>query len=147
MGGGCLTNELLDMFNYSKETATSSAFVQQRSKIKQAFEKIFKMFLRNTNIKTSNEMQILAIDGSDVQIATEPDDIDTYYPGKGDRKAFNLLHLNALYDLEKNIYVDIEVQKGRKRNAHKALVDMGTDYLPFTIFQLLYIFVNHFIKE
>lgn len=125
MGGGCLSNELLDMFKYSKETATSSAFVQQRCKIKpQAFEDIFKTFLKNTNTSTSSEMHILAIDGSDIQIATNSDDIDTYHAGNGDKKAFNLLHLNALYDVEKNIYVDIEIQKGKKKNEHRALVDM-----------------------
>ena len=30
MGGGTLSNELLDMFNYSADTDTSSPFIQQR---------------------------------------------------------------------------------------------------------------------
>lgn len=125
MGGGCLSNELLDMFHYSEEAATSSAFVQQRSKIMpMAFEAIFKTFLSNAHINTSNAMRILAIDGSDIQIATNPDDNDTYHAGNGEHKAFSLLHLNALYDIEKNIYVDVEIQKGKKKNEHKALVDM-----------------------
>lgn len=41
MGGGSLTNELLDMSEYSPEAASTSAFVQQRVKIKpEAFETV-----------------------------------------------------------------------------------------------------------
>lgn len=68
----------------------------------------------NININTLNEIHILAIYDSDIQIATNPDYIDTYHSGNGDKKAYNLLHLNTLYDV-KNIYVDIEIQKGKKR--------------------------------
>ncbi len=33
MGGGTLSNELLDMFDYSADTASTSAFIQQRKKL------------------------------------------------------------------------------------------------------------------
>ena len=39
MGGNTLTKELMDAYDYDPDTATSSAFVQQRDKIlTQAFE-------------------------------------------------------------------------------------------------------------
>lgn len=45
MGGGSLSNELLDIFNCSANVASTTAFVQQRSKVKpEAFETIFKEF-------------------------------------------------------------------------------------------------------
>ncbi|UZQ48916.1 IS4 family transposase [Clostridium kluyveri] len=126
MGGGTLSNELLDMFNYSKDTVTSSAFIQQRNKIKpEAFETIFKAFSTDISLKTNeNELRILAVDGSDIQIATNPNDKASYFPGSNGQKSYNLLHLNALYDLNQHIYSDAIIQKKREHNEHKAFVDM-----------------------
>jgi len=39
-------------------------------------------------------------------------------------KGYNLLHLNAMYDLCSRVYVDSIVQPGRKENESKALTDM-----------------------
>ena len=83
MGGGTLSNELLDMFDYSAETATSSAFVQRKSKIKvEAFETVFKSFTTDVscNMK-SDKMRILAVDGSDIHIPTNSDDKESFFQG------------------------------------------------------------------
>ena len=126
MGGGTLSNELLDMFDYSKDTATSSAFIQQRNKIKpEAFEAIFKSFSTDISLETNDsELKILAVDGSDIQIATNPDDKDSYMLGSNGQKPYNLLHLNTLYNLTQHIYSDAIIQKKREQNEHKAFVDM-----------------------
>ena len=125
MGGGSLSNELLDMFNCSADVASSSAFVQQRSKIKpEAFESVFKSFSKNISEDFNEDMRMLAVDGSDIQIATNPDDKDSYFPGINGQKPYNLLHLNALYDLKHGIYQDAIIQKAKDHNEHKALVDM-----------------------
>lgn len=125
MGGGCLSNELLDMFNCSVNAASSSAFVQQRSKVKpEAFESIFKSFSKNLSDDFDENMRVLAVDGTDIQIATNPEDIDSYFPGTNGQKSYNLLHLNALYDLKHNIYPDAIIQKAKNHNEHKALTDM-----------------------
>ena len=39
-------------------------------------------------------------------------------------KGYNLLHLNAMYDLCSRVYVDAIVQSGRKENEFQALTDM-----------------------
>ncbi len=126
MGGGTLSNELLDMFNYSADTATSSAFIQQRNKIKpEAFETIFKSFSTDISLETNeDELRILAVDGSDLQIATNQDDKESYISGSNGQKPYNLLHLNALYDLKQYIYSDAIIQKKRESNEHKAFIDM-----------------------
>lgn len=126
MGGGTLSNELLDMFNYSADTVTSSAFIQQRNKIKpEAFETIFKAFSTDISLETNkNELRILAVDGSDIQIATNPADKESYMPGSTGQKPYNLLHLNALFDLKQHIYSDAIIQKKRENNEHKAFIDM-----------------------
>lgn len=125
MGGGSLSNELLDMFNCSADAPSSSAFVQQRSKIKpEAFEAVFKSFSQKISEEFNESMSVLAVDGSDIQIATNPDDKDSYFPSKNGKKPYNLLHLNALYDLKHGIYSDAVIQKAKEHNEHKALVDM-----------------------
>lgn len=123
-----LTNELLDLFHTSAETPTISAFIQQRNKIKpKAFESIFKNFSKNLMNLFDNAMPIFAIDGSDIQIPTNPTDTDSYIAGTNGHKGYNLLHINALYDLSKHIYSDVIIQKARERNEHKAFQEL-VDY-------------------
>ena len=55
-------------------------------------------------------MTVLAVDGTDIQIAANPDDTTSYHPGTNGQKPYNLLHLNALYDLEKRLYTDVVIQ-------------------------------------
>ncbi len=120
-----LTNELIDMFDSSPEMPSASAFVQQRSKIKpEAFKTIFNSFASEIIRKKSDTLRILAIDGSDVQIATNSDDLDSYHAGCNGQKPYNLLHLNALYDLEHHIYTDAIIQGKLNANEHSALQEM-----------------------
>ena len=120
-----LTNELLDLFHASAETPTASAFIQQRSKIKpKAFESIFKNFSKNLMNLCNKDMPIFAVDGSDVQIPTNPTDTESYIAGTNGHKGYNLLHINALYDLNKHIYSDVIIQKARERNEHKAFQEL-----------------------
>lgn len=120
-----LTNELLDLFHVSAETPTTSAFIQQRNKIKpKAFETIFKNFSKNFMNVFHNDMPIFAVDGSDIQIPTNPTDTDSYIAGTNGHKGYNLLHINALYDLNKHIYSDVIIQKARERNEHKAFQEL-----------------------
>ena len=69
-------------------------------------------------------LRLLAVDGSDLQIAANPDDPDSYYPGANGQRAYNLLHINAMYDLHQHIYVDALVQKSRKADESAALTAM-----------------------
>ena len=120
-----LTNELIDMFDSSPEMPSASAFVQQRSKIKpDAFKTIFESFTSKITTKKSDTLRILAVDGSDVQIATNPGDSTSYHPGSNGQKPYNLLHLNALYDLEHHIYTDAVIQGRLNWNEHSALQEM-----------------------
>lgn len=120
-----LTNELIDAFDASPDTPSASAFVQQRSKIKpQAFKAIFDGFTSKISEDVSGSLRILAVDGSDIQIATNPNNPDSYHPGSNGQKPYNLLHLNALYDLKHHIYVDAIIQGRMNLNEHSALREM-----------------------
>ena len=131
MGGGSLTNEMMDMFGFREDLASTSAFVQQRAKIlPEAFEGLFDLFTKNTSDrKTYRGLQLLAVDGSDFLTASNPDDPESFFPGTGDQKPYNLLHLNAFYDLIRHVYVDALLQKRRCADECGAVVSM-TDRSP-----------------
>ena len=122
MGGSSLKHELLDMIGYSPDTATSSAFIQQRAKLKpEALKKVLDLFNTRCNkFRKKEELRILAVDGSDIQIPTAPEDPETFFPGSNGQAPYNLLHLNAMYDLNNRIYTDVRFG----RNEHAAFVDM-----------------------
>ncbi|MBY9081310.1 IS4/IS5 family transposase, partial [Paenibacillus sp. CGMCC 1.18879] len=81
MGGNSLYKELLESQGYDVNTATTSAFVQQRYKIlPSAVEFLFHQFTQSyTDLKDYRGYRLLAIDGSDLQIAANPADTNTYF--------------------------------------------------------------------
>jgi hypothetical protein len=78
----------------------------------------------HTDIKHYRGYRLLAVDGSDFHIATDPTDTNTYFQSQPDTKGFNLLHLNAAYDLCNRLYVDAIVQPRRLCNEGRALAAM-----------------------
>ena len=124
--GGTLNREIMDFFGLDPSIGTSSAFIQQRSKIlPEAFEYLFRHFTSEVDeSKLYRGLRILAVDGSDLQIAANPNDPDSYYPGTNGQKAYNLLHINAMYDLLQHTYTDAVIQKSRSSNESGALTDM-----------------------
>ncbi|MFA9398866.1 MAG: IS4 family transposase [Clostridiaceae bacterium] len=126
IGGGSISNELLKHFNYDATTASSSAFVQQRDKIlPSTFEILLDKFTNSfDNLKTYNGYRLLAVDGSALNIAHNPKDVDSYCQSSPDSKGYNLLHLNAVYDLCNKLYIDAFIQSYNQRNEFRALTDM-----------------------
>ncbi len=126
MGGNSIYKELLEAQGYDANTATAAAFVQQRDKILPfAFEFLLHEFTQSySDIKTYKGFRLIAVDGSDMHIATDPDNLDTYFQNSPDKHGFNLLHLNAMYDLCNRLYLDSCIQPRKCENEHKALTDM-----------------------
>ncbi len=126
MGGNSLYNELLEYCGYDVNTASTSAFVQQRDKLLPfALEFLLHEFTNTfEKLKTHQGYRLLAVDGSDLNIAHNPEDADTYFQSTPDSKGFNQVHLNAMYDLCNKLYVDACVQPARKENEFRALTDM-----------------------
>lgn len=126
--GGSLTNEIIDFFRRD-DAVSSSAISQKRDKLKaEAFRSLLIGFNQSMNAnvpaKTWNGMRILAADGSDIQIPTNPEDTDSFFPGANGQKPYNTIHLNAVYDLLQRIYLDAVIQKNKKQNERKALIEM-----------------------
>ena len=124
MGSKSITNELIDLFPDVESLPSASAFVQQRQKIKtDAFKSIFNDFTSKL-INITDDLVVLAVDGSDIQIPTNPDDKSSFHPGSKGQKPYNLLHLNALYNLENHLYTDAIIQGKMNTNEHSALQEM-----------------------
>lgn len=126
MGGKALNEELLEYFNFNDFSPTSSAFIQQRSKIQlYAFEYMLKKFNRKLSfVKTYKGYRLLAVDGSDLNYAANPNDKECYFCNKQTLKAYNIIHLNAVCNLLNKTYVDACIQTRRKSNERKALNTM-----------------------
>lgn len=126
MNGNSIYKELLDYCGYTSDVATSSAFVQQRDKILPfTFEFLLHEFNASfKHYKTYRGYRLLAVDGSDLNISHNPNDSSTYFQSLPNTKGFNLLHLNAMYDLCNKLYLDASIQPGREENEFRALTDM-----------------------
>lgn len=124
--GGTLNHEIMDFFGLDPSIGTASAFIQQRAKIPpEAFETLFQHFTSKfSEHKYFHGYRLLAVDGSDLQTAANPDDPDSFFPGTNDQKPYNLLHINAMYDLLQNIYLDAILQKRRDWDESGALTAM-----------------------
>ena len=126
MNGNSLYTELMTYFNYDIKTASTSAFIQQRSKIRpDAFKYLFQQFTASyDNYKSFKGYRLLAVDGSTFNIAHNPNDEKTYIKSSTAKKGYNSLHLNALYDLMNRLYIDAQIQPIRELNERQALIEM-----------------------
>ena len=126
MSGGSLSKEIFEWFNYAEDTFSVSAFVQPRSEIKyEVLNFIFKsMNNRCDRHLLFNGYRLFAIDGSDLRLPTNKTDTFSFIKNDDETKVYNLLHLDALYDLLQHIYIDTSIQSKIGINEHKALVNM-----------------------
>ena len=126
MAGKSLPNELMEHFGLNSSLPTVSAFVQQRNKINcNAFEILFNNFNSLCNEqKLFKGYRLLAVDGSELHTPTNKNEQDSYYAGTNGQKPYNLLHLNAMYDLLTNCYVDALIQGSLSTNEFKAFCSM-----------------------
>ena len=126
MGGHSLRDEMLDHLDFKETPASVSALVQQRSKLlPEALQYLFREFTDKCHRpKLYKGYRLLAVDGSDLQFTANPNDPLSYFPGVNGQKPYSFLHLNALYDLNSNLYLDAVVQKRRATHENAALVEM-----------------------
>jgi hypothetical protein len=83
---------------------------------------LFDKFNESIDIKTHKNYQILAIDGTSIQIITDKDDLNSY--SNNQHGGYNYLHLNVLYDVCTGIYSDVLIQAANTSNELKALYSM-----------------------
>ena len=124
---GSVRSELLKYFSYSPDTASSSAFVQQRGKIKSdAFKSLFQSFSAQLPSSTYKGYHFFAVDGSDVQIPLEEPCEEYRYFRNDHQSDYFQLHMSAVYDLIGKHYsaAFTEPRKGHdERKAFHKLLD------------------------
>lgn len=130
MGGGSLVKALYDWFGCSASTATVSAFVLQRDKIRpEALETIFHEFTTTTAPEILfRGYRLFAVDGSDLRLPSNPNDTFSSIKNAEGEKHYNLVHLNAMYDLMSKVYADAIMQGKKGMNEHRALVSRGSGF-------------------
>lgn len=69
------------------------SFTQQWKKLlPKAFEQLFQTFIARTDEDVVDKgYRLLAVDGSDIQVATNPNDPDSFFQGKEGIRPFNLI--------------------------------------------------------
>lgn len=131
-----LNNELERYYGgNSKEMVTPGAIVQSRNKIKpELSDHIFNLFNKAYPCnKNFNGYRLLAIDGSDLPIHFDPDDSMTLHNGKLKNngeigKPYSMFHLNAIYDITNNRFIDYVIQNHTETDERSALLKMARRY-------------------
>ncbi len=120
MRGGSIDKELQSAFPHEKVSA--AAFVQQRGKLSHKdFGHILDVFnTMQTDFQTFKGYRLFAVDGTAVNIARNPAS-ESYMQNEEDKKGYNQIHANILYDILNNIYVYCHMQPQPKMDEIGAL--------------------------
>lgn len=139
MGGQSLGKEMLHAFHMSSDAPTKEAFIRRRAKLTEdALPFLFKEFVDMFPCpRPMDGYRLIACDGSDLHYPTNPEETQDHFQDAPDVKGYNLMHLNALYDLYAKRYVDAIVQHGQHADEIGAFVQMidrfhGDDKTIFT---------------
>lgn len=128
--GNSLKEELYLYFGRNTDTPSKAAFYKQRQKLsKDALANL--LFAFNSKLKSklyNNKYQLIACDGSSLDIYRNPQDPNTYYETNGkSMKGFNQVHVNAMFSILDQRYTNIIVQPGRMQNEYSAFAQMVDD--------------------
>ena len=110
MQGKTISDELLNFFDYKLDTPSASAFVQARNKLApNTMQTLFHRFVSASEVhETYKGFRLLAVDGSEFSVPQNKD----------------ALHLNAVYDIQNNIYLDSIVENVKVCDEQSALTQM-----------------------
>ena len=125
--------EMLDFFGFDHNAPTSSAFCQQRAKLKpEALKAVLDTFNRSlfgldpAVPRTTPGYRCLAADGSTASFYSTPQfSPEDYFVSEGhSMKGFYSLHVNALYDIDLHMYTDALLQPVHSKNEFRAFCTM-----------------------
>ena len=126
-------SELIDLLN-GENTAKNinAAFLMQRKKLGEdclpfLFQSFTEAVMHDSSLRLDRCLvrgrHLLACDGSDVNIAYNPNDPETHIRKEG-KRGYNQIHLNALYDVCTGLYMSASVQGIHKKQERQALIKM-----------------------
>jgi hypothetical protein len=120
-GADNVATELLNMFG-EEDLPLPSAMIQRRNQIKkEAFQEMFYLFNKSIpKEKNYKGYQIVACDGSRLNLPYNSQDSYSLVDNVEGRKGFNQVHLNALYDILNDLFLDAEIQGMQEMNERDA---------------------------
>ena len=125
-GSSTTKNELLDFFDMNTQSPSSSAFFQQREKLKpEALKKVFDSFTGSIPACTDRYpgYRLIAADGSTASFFSNdkysPPDEYFISPGNSIKGAYSI-HINAFQDLGSHLYTDALLQPVHQKDEFRA---------------------------
>ena len=124
-----ISSELLDYFG-EDNLPSASSMIQRRNQIKpEAFIELFKRFTSKVPLnKSFNGYQLVACDGTRVNLPYNPSDKDSFIKCIEGRRGINQVHLNALYDVLNDVFIDAELQSVKNLNEKRAFCNFLDKY-------------------
>lgn len=123
-GSSTTKNELIDFFGTTYQQPSSSAFFQQREKLKsEALRTVFDKFNESvTSIRKDSDYRFIAADGSTATyFSREKYSPSEYYVSPGNSaKGVYSIHINAFYDLNNHTYTDALLQPVHHKDEFRA---------------------------
>ena len=129
VGSASMKKELFDYFDYDSDTVSLPGFIRSRAKIKEeAFKELMKMMNKAYPCKkTYKGYRLLAVDGSELPVSTDINDIETHC-NDSSKDGHDSLHINAVYDVLNHRYIDNIVQPIKKKHETNAMIKMVRRY-------------------
>lgn len=127
MEADCMQEEIYRYYGRTTDAPTKSAFYKQRKKLK---DDAPASLLHSFNGKLPTQLykgryQLVACDGSSVDIARDPNDSDTFFEPSGKSpRGYNQVHINALFSILDRRFLDLVIQPGRKQNEYAAFCQL-----------------------
>nr|MCR5521149.1 IS4/IS5 family transposase [Lachnospiraceae bacterium] len=104
----------------------------------EAFQALFYLFSKSIpSEKNFHGYQLVACDGTRLNLPYNPADSDTFVDNIEGRKGFNQVHMNALYDILNDLFLDVEMQgmhEMNERGAFCKFLDKHSEDMQKTIF-------------
>ena len=127
MEGECIKEELYTYFGRTTDAPSKAAYYKQLHKLRDGALRSL-LFLFNRKLKNNlynGKYQLIACDGSALDIFRNPDDPDTFYkPTEKSPKGYNQAYINACYSILDKRFTDLVIQPARKRNEYCAFCQM-----------------------
>ena len=125
-----LNRELRRFFSSSDKSLTKSAFCQQRGKLN---DRVMPFLLSQINQiaafrKEFKGYHLVAADGSDVNIPPHRNSPETFVSSNTEGVGYHQVHLNALYDLLEERYINILIQPRADIDERSAFLELLHDY-------------------
>lgn len=129
-GAGNIATELLDFFGEDR-LPLPSAMIQRRNQVKsEAFKTLFNEFTKKLPTpKTFHGYQLIACDGVRLNLPYNPSDEDTFIKEIKGRKGINQIHLNCMYDILNDLFLDASLQPVREMNERSAFCEFLSSQL------------------